>query len=206
MTATQPAWPIVRDAEWTNKPSREYNMGMAIAIPRYTVADMEKFPEDGNRYELLDGMLLVTPQAGRAHQIIASRLQFRLSEALVLPGHAFVVGPGAVVMTPHTQLQPDILVTPSRFGPTTDWAEVGENWLAVEVLSRSSRIYDHEFKRDAYFALGVRQVWLVDRQTKTVELSVAPHSSEAVRDTIRWRVPEVGVVVAISLEEVFAGL
>ena len=44
----------------------------------------------------------------------------------------------------------------------TDWRKITEHWLAVEVLSRSSRVYDREFKRDAYFALGLQQVWLVD--------------------------------------------
>lgn len=181
-------------------------MGMAIAVPRYTVDDLENFPDDGNRYELLDGMLLVTPSPSGWHQVIANRIQTRLSVALDWPGHAFVVGPGAVVRTPNTQLQPDVLVVPSRFGPDIDWRKVSENWLAVEILSRSSRVYDREFKRDAYFALGVRQVWMVDRRAKIVEVSVAPGSSEIVRDVIRWRVPTLELIVSISLEEIFAGL
>src|ERR1051326_8463733 len=53
-------------------------MAMAISVPRFTIADLERFPNDGNRYELLDGMLLVTPAPSRAHQIIVSRLQLRL--------------------------------------------------------------------------------------------------------------------------------
>ena len=56
-------------------------MGMAIAIPRFTVDDLETFPDDGNRYELLDGVLLVTPAPGNAHQVVASRLQVRLGVA-----------------------------------------------------------------------------------------------------------------------------
>ena len=40
-----------------------------VSVPRYTVDDLDTFPEDGNRYELLDGVLLVTP-AGRAGAII----------------------------------------------------------------------------------------------------------------------------------------
>ena len=43
---------------------------------------------------------------------------------------------------------------PARFGPMVEWANVTEHWLAVEVLSRSSRFYDREFRRDAYFALA----------------------------------------------------
>jgi len=179
-------------------------MRMAISVPTYTVDDLDKFPDDGNRYELLDGMLLVTPASSAAHQIIASRLQFRLSAAA--SGHAHVVGPGAIVVRPRTQLEPDILVYPARFSPKLDWYQITEHWLAVEVLSRSSRMYDREFKRDAYFALGVQQVWLVDRWEKTVEVCKRRGSGQLVRDVVRWRAPSVSVVVTIALADVFAGL
>jgi Uma2 family endonuclease len=179
-------------------------MAMAISVPHYTVDDLENFPDDGNRYELLDGVLLVTPQAAASHQIVASRIQTELAISLQKPGLAHVVGPGAVVRMPNTQLQPDILVYPARFSPSTDWRKITEHWLAVEVLSRSSRIYDREFKRDAYFALGLRQVWLVDWRDRSVEVCAAKGKSSVVRDTIRWRIA--GADVAINLLEVFAGL
>jgi Uma2 family endonuclease len=179
-------------------------MAMAISVPLYTVDDLEHFPDDGNRYELLDGVLLVTPQAAAPHQIVASRIQIELAISLQKPGLAHVVGPGAVVRMPRTQLQPDILVYPARFSPSTDWRKVTEHWLAVEVLSRSSRIYDREFKRDAYFALGLQQVWLVDWRDRSVEVCTAKGKSKVVRDVIRSRIA--GADVSIDLDEVFAGL
>ena len=179
-------------------------MAMAISVLLYTVDDLENFPDDGNRYELLDGVLLVTPQAAASHQVVASRIQTELAISLQKPGLAHVVGPGAVVRMPNTQLQPDILVYPARFSPSTDWRKITEHWLAVEVLSRSSRIYDREFKRDAYFALGLQQVWLVDWRDRSVEVCTAKGKSSVVRDTIRWRIA--GADVAINLLEVFAGL
>jgi Uma2 family endonuclease len=181
-------------------------VSMAIAVPRYTVEDLEKFPDDGNRYELLDGILLVTPAPAISHQAVASRIQFRLTESLQLAGHAHVVGPGAIVSRPGTQLQPDILVYPAGFPLDLKWEEVSEHWLAVEVLSRSSRVYDREFKRAAYFALGVEQVWLVDRVARTVEVWRSPRESRVVRDVVRWQVPRAGVMVSIDLTEVFAGI
>ena len=60
-------------------------MAMAITVPRYTVDDLEHFPDDGNRYELLDGVLLVTPAPAASHQVVASRLQGRLIEAADQP-------------------------------------------------------------------------------------------------------------------------
>ena len=180
-------------------------MGMAISIPRYTVDDLERFPNDGTRYELLDGMLLVTPAPNASHQIVASRIQSRLAGAVQWPGIAHVVGPGVVVRAPGTQLEPDILVYPARFTPTVDWPKISEHWLAVEVLSRSSRIYDREFKRDAYIALGVREVWLVDLRARAVEVCVGQGPGRFEHETLRWHVPGVETVVAIDLAEVFAG-
>lgn len=181
-------------------------MGMAVSVPRYTVDDLDRFPDDGHRYELLDGILLVTPAPRAVHQIVTSRLQLTLATALQRPGHAHVVGPGAISVPPRTQLQPDILVYPARVGPTVDWAMITEHWLAVEVLSRTSRIYDREFKRDAYFALGVPQVWLVDIADRSVDVWRTRATHEVVRDAVHWRVPALDVVISIALGELFAGL
>lgn len=95
---------------------------------------------------------------------------------------------------------------PSRFAPRTDWPKITEHWLAVEVLSRSSRMYDREFKRDAYFALGVQQVWLVDWRERVVEVCKAVGKSRRVRDVIRWRPADTDLVVTLDLGEIFEGV
>ena len=179
-------------------------MAMALHVPQYTVDDLETFPDDGNRYELLDGMLIVTPAPAAVHQLVESRIQGELIAALQKPGHAHVVGPGAVFRKPRTQLQPDILVYPASYSPRAEWPMIKGHWLAVEVLSRSSRVYDREFKRDAYFALGVQQVWLVDWPNALVEVSREPGSFRRMRQTLKWRTP-VGGTVTIDLAEIFAG-
>lgn len=180
-------------------------MAMAISVPQYTVDDLDRFPQDGNRYELLDGVLLVTPAPSQLHQLVASRLQAELSIALQKPGHARVVGPGAVVYMPRTQLEPDILVFSAEFPATAHWKSISGHWLAVEVLSQGSRLYDREFKRDAYLALGVREVWLVDLRDKVIEASTMPGLPRRVSDVLRWASPA-GVDVVVQLEEIFAGV
>ena len=132
-------------------------MAMALTIPRYTVADLEEFPDDGNRYELLDGMLLVTPAPSSTHQEIAARLVGMLHAPLVHTKRARVFAPGVVTRPPLVHLKPDVLVVPPHFPTGTPWAEMTEHWLAVEIFSPSSRVYDRDFKRDAYIALGVKQ-------------------------------------------------
>jgi Uma2 family endonuclease len=181
-------------------------MAMAISVPTYTVDDLAHFPDDGNRYELLDGVLLVTPAPAAIHQLITGRIQGELFVALQKTGLANVVGPGAVVRRPRTQLEPDILVYPSRFPPRTDWPKITEHWLAVEVLSRSSRVYDREFKRDAYFALGVQQVWLVDWRERYIEVCRARRRTRRVRDQIKWHIAAADVTVTLDVQEIFAGI
>src|SRR5207253_2156281 len=132
-------------------------MAMALSVPHYTIDDIDRFPSDGNRYELLDGVLLVTPAPSSAHQLVSHRLSGELYVALQQPEYAHVVAPGAVEHKDTTQLQPDILVYPASYSPTARWSHIKEHWLAVEVLSRSSRMYDREFERNAYLALGVEQ-------------------------------------------------
>ena len=181
-------------------------MGMAATIPYYTVEDLEHFPSDGNRYELLDGVLLVTPAPGALHQVVALRIATMLVNALDTPGHARIFGPGAVSFPPRTQLEPDVLVVPAPFSLSDRWTAYTEHWLAVEVYSPSSRVYDREFKRDAYLALGVREVWLVDRDDRTVEVSRTRNESVMVRDALLWRVPTLELHVRIDLSQVFAGI
>ena len=180
-------------------------MGMALTVPRYTVADLDLLPDDGNRYEVLEGMLLVTPLAGSAHQGVAARLS-ALFASHILTRRVGLFSPGAVSRPPLTQLEPDLLVVPPRFAPGTPWAEISEHWLAVEVLSRSSRVYDREFKRDAYIALGVREVWLVDVRDRSIEMCQRSDAGRVVRDAVTWTAPEASISVHIDLTELFSGI
>jgi Uma2 family endonuclease len=179
-------------------------MYMAVSIPRYTIADLENFPEDGNRYELLDGMLLVTPQANLRHQTVASLLMFELAKHV--GEEAWVVGPAAVEQGDATHLEPDVLVFPRRFSPDLKWREVDDHWLVIEVLSRSSRIYDRDFKRDAYLAIGAREVWIVDPVKEFAEVSTKPGRVETVDSVIRWRVPDSDRIAPIDIGGIFARL
>jgi Uma2 family endonuclease len=114
--------------------------------------------------------------------------------------------PGVVTLPPLTQLEPDLLVVPPRFAPGTPWSEISEHWLVVEIVSRSSRVYDREFKRDAYLALGVREVWLVDVRDRSIEVCVRSGAGRVVRDAVTWRAPEGGVSVQVELAELLSDI
>ena len=182
-------------------------MAMPLHVPTFTVDDLENLPNDGNRYELLDGFLIVTPAPGFPHQLIATRLAAVLTTFLNPSGKAVVVGPGAVELRPKTHLEPDVLVLPAPKLGQNQWHHFKGWWLAVEVLSRSSRFYDREVKRDAYLALGVAEVWLVDRHEREILVSRRDGPrDEPARDRLLWSPPELGQSLTLDLRELFAGL
>ncbi|GAA4551161.1 Uma2 family endonuclease [Amycolatopsis samaneae] len=124
-----------------------------------TVRDLEGMPDDGRRYELIDGMLLVSPAPGRRHQTIAYRLYGVLEAAC--PVRFEVVGaPYAIHIGDRIELQPDVLV-----GWEEDFTEKDlprAPVLAVEVLSPSTVLYDLNDKRVAYERLGTPSYWVID--------------------------------------------
>jgi Uma2 family endonuclease len=123
-----------------------------------------------------------------------------------LKGDARVVAPGVVVRPPGTQLEPDVLVYPARFTAESRWTAITEHWLAVEIFSPSSKIYDHEFKRGAYLTLGVKEVWLVDADERTVEVSRSDGIVEVIRDRLEWTIPGTDRTVTIELDDLFDGV
>jgi Uma2 family endonuclease len=135
---------------------------MTSVIPHgrpFTVDDLEGMPDDGNRYELIDGMLHVSPSPVPRHQFVLGELFFALR--LVCPPDLLVmVAPMDVQPDRENSLQPDVLVTrPGDFGPRNlPTAPL----LAVEVLSPSTRLYDLNIKRSAYEKMGVGSYWIVD--------------------------------------------
>lgn len=180
-------------------------LAMALAAPRYTIEELERLPDDGQRYELLDGFLLVTPAPGEDHQVVATRLATVLASQL--PPEIRVTAPGVVLHGNSTQLQPDVLVYRGGGPIGRSWRGPRELWLAIEVLSPSSRIYDREFKRAAYLALGVDEVWLVDLERKAVYVrrtGAAPE--ERVTGALWWQPPAGGAPIRIDLGLLFASL
>jgi Uma2 family endonuclease len=126
---------------------------------RQTVRDLENKPDDGNRYELIDGVLLVSPAPIPAHQEIVAELLVRLRTAR--PRHMTVLSaPLAVQLSCDTELQPDVLAAPT--GAFTRENLPGPPSLAVEVLSPSSGMTDLNRKKRVYERFGVPSYWVID--------------------------------------------
>jgi Uma2 family endonuclease len=177
---------------------------MPLVLPTYTVDQVRAFPDDGQRYELVEGMLLVTPSPATDHQVVAARLLRAIHGYLEPAAQAYVVGPGEIEITPNLHLEPDLLVFPSRFRPGTKWTAISGWWLAVEVFSPSSRYYDRDYKLGAYLRVGVAEVWLVDLDRRCVEVSaqdgrrLVSHS-----DTVHWHPNGMPAPLELDLADLF---
>jgi Uma2 family endonuclease len=116
-------------------------------------------PDDGRRYEIIDGTLLVSAAPGRLHQRAAFRLA-RLLDDACLPDFEVLIAPFAVGLADDTEIQPDVLV--GHRSDFTDKDLPAAPALAVEVLSPSSRLIDTHVKRERFERAGTPTYWVVD--------------------------------------------
>jgi Uma2 family endonuclease len=124
-----------------------------------TRADLDRMPDDGHRYELVDGVLVVSPWPKRSHQRAVYRL-WRLLDEACTPEFEVLGAPFDVVLADDTVLIPDILV--ARRGDLTERYLATAPALAIEVLSPSTRRFDLMLKRSRFEAAGAQAYWVVD--------------------------------------------
>jgi Uma2 family endonuclease len=124
-----------------------------------TVRDLENTPDDGNRYELDEGMLVVSPAPFHNHQMVVHRLAVILELARTAD---FVVlsGPG-INLGEFQHRIPDIAVLRSDGFQLDEVFEERAPVLAVEVASRGTRRYDRTRKKAVYAQYGVQAYWIV---------------------------------------------
>jgi len=131
----------------------------------WTVDDLDGLPDDGLRYELVDGVLLVSPSPLVPHQVGLAALQVRLSNAA--PPHLRVLpAPLDITFSRTRLLQPDIVVL--HVDQLRGRKVTGIPLLAVEVLSFSTRATDLTLKRHVLEQAGVPSYWLLDSETATL--------------------------------------
>src|SRR5258708_33662295 len=123
-----------------------------------TVEDLDLLPDDGNRYELDDGVLVVSPAPALNHQFVLHRLSVLLEQAhsaefLVLPG------PG-VEMTKYQYRISDLVVVRVDSVGFEDKSITKPPVLAIEIASPSTALYDRNRKKDVYAGFGIASYWI----------------------------------------------
>ena len=183
-------------------------MQMAPATKSWTVAERDRLPDDGNRYEVVGGELFVTPMPVPRHQEVVKRL--------FLPVHTFVEAHGLgsayesgtdVILSEHDVVVPDVAVYTFRGDELpVRWSEAPKPILVVEVRSDSTWRRDVGPKRRLYVAGEVPEYWIVNDEARTVTVVRPGQEDVIVSDVLRWQPAGAPVPLEISLAGVFRGI
>lgn len=128
-------------------------------------------PDDGNRYEIIDGEVYVSPAPYVSHQDAVFNLAVILRRHVASKrlGRVFIA-PIAVVLEKPSGVQPDVVFVARRRGSIIHEKGIfGAPDLVVEVLSTFTASRDRQMKRDLYARTGVRHYWLVDPRKQTLQ-------------------------------------
>ncbi len=134
--------------------------------------DYVALPDDGKRYELHEGELVVTPSPGTRHQEVFVTL------TILLGAHVWRSGRGKLLAAPYdcivsdiTVVQPDLLyLDDTRVGLVSARGLEGAPTLAIEILSPSTAQIDRRRKMALYAAHDVTWYWIVDPSVRTIEV------------------------------------
>ena len=140
---------------------------LATAV-KLTYNDYAKTPDD-ERYELIDGELIMAPAPYLAHQSVSFNLSSALGPVAQSGLGRFYAAPADVVLSAHDVVQPDLLfIAAERADIITEANVQGAPDLVVEILSQSTAQRDWTQKRELYARHGVKEMWLIDPDAKIV--------------------------------------
>jgi len=147
-------------------------MAMPAARTDWTVEMLDQLPDDGQRYEIIDGELFVTPAPSDVHQYVAGELFVRLFEYLRGSGI------GRPLFSPsdvrrhdrrRNRVQPDVFVVRVSEGKRPVYPfDHTDLLLAVEVESPSNSHLDYQTKRRVCLEGGVPEYWIISPEARTV--------------------------------------
>lgn len=180
-------------------------MGMA-APTRWTAEMVRALPDDGKRYEVVDGELLVTPSPAGPHQYAVTCLILLLEP--YVRGHrmgAVVPAPADIKLDDGSLVQPDVFVAELIDGKIpAQWGRDTAYLLFVEVISPSTARADRIVKRRRYQRAAIPQYWIVDLDARTVERwRPEDERPEILSDSISWQPASAQPPLVIDLPSFF---
>jgi Uma2 family endonuclease len=183
-------------------------MAMPNLVERYwTAEDVRALPEDGKRYECVDGVLLVTPSPLYNHNDAIGAV-YRLLHDFVVRCRLgrIMFAPADVELGHGTMVQPDLFVAASVTGaPSEGPGDIGQLRLVVEVLSPSTAETDRGLKRRLYQRAGVHEYWIVDLARRRVERwTPTSEGAEVLTSRLVWSPRGTPESIEVNLERFFA--
>jgi Uma2 family endonuclease len=180
-----------------------------MAAPIYYTAEMVRaLPDDGNRYEVVYGELLVTPSPRPWHQVVVQRLSLALGKYLERePVGSLLESPADISWGQDVLVQPDVFVVPLDEIRTLTWSRIQTLLLVAEVLSPSTSRADRFVKRLRYREAGVPLYWVVDGEAHAVEVWTPSDDFPRVEpEALVWHPAGAREPFTLALEELFRPL
>src|SRR5688572_9641243 len=181
-------------------------MAVALAVKKWTLAELHRLPDDGNKYELVRGQLFVTPPPTDEHETIAARLNEILAPYVREQGLGLVFRPRAVMRFEGSEVEPDLMVRrehPRRTGRDEDWTRAPVPILMVEILSSYTRRRDHREKRQLYLDAGVAEYWVIDPEEREISVSRHDAATHMQRQRVTWLPAGVSGPLSVDVAELF---
>jgi Uma2 family endonuclease len=146
---------------------------------QWTYDDYARIPDDGQRYEVIDGVLYMAPAPGEGHQNAVVNFAMLLGIHVKTAGLGRVyVAPFDVTLPPGINVQPDVVVVlNANLGIITPGRIIGSPDLVIEIASPGTATYDRSTKLQAYERAGVAEYWIADPYAKTIEVLRLHHGS-----------------------------
>ena len=174
----------------------------------YTYEDYVLLPDDGNRYEIIEGELFMSPAPKVKHQRVSRILEFKLVTYVEQhrSGEVFDA-PCDVVFTKQDTVQPDIIfIANSNKTIITEDNIQGAPDLLIEILSKSTAYNDLVSKKDLYEKFGVKEYWIVDPMKEWIEIYLLTEG----KYQLHQRTEKSGIITSailasfeIKLEDIF---
>ena len=184
-------------------------MAMPATINDWTVDMLDALPSDGQRYEIIDGELFVTPGPAEFHQDIAGELHALLRE--YLKGHGIgkaMISPADVRRGDRTRnrVQPDVFVVALADGKRPEYPyELHDLLLAVEVASPSNPRLDYQVKRDLYLRERVGEYWVINPDALNISRWRGHDDpGDVLSKRIEWHPEGMPTAFVLELAEFFA--
>lgn len=169
-----------------------YRMGMSATTHDWTVEMLDALPDDGQRYEIIDGELFVTPAPGEPHQDVVGELFYRLRRYLEGSDIAkAAVSPSDVWRDDRARnrVQPDVFVIRRIDGVKAAYPfHLRDLLLSVEVVSPGNPLVDYHVKRELYLREGVGEYWVIDPVARLLtRWRQRDEPGDAISQELRWR-------------------
>jgi Uma2 family endonuclease len=161
---------------------------MSMPAKAWTLEELHRLPDDGNKYEVIRGELFVTPPPSVDHEEVLARLTDVLAEYVKKHGLGRVYHPRAVVRFEGSEAEPDLMVRGVPSGVHGNaWEKLPPPLLVVEALSPTTRRRDLVHKREYYLDAGVGEYWVLDGDRREIRVIRRGDADVIARESLVWR-------------------